>query len=59
MSMNENLCSVETPPRVFSPKRQKMEPEITVKIEYFQDNVNKEHFHLYPSNYLQLSNQLR
>jgi hypothetical protein len=37
--------SVETPPRVFSPKRQKMEPEITIKIEYFLDNVNKDHFH--------------
>jgi hypothetical protein len=45
MSLNDDLWSVETPPRVFSPKRQKMEPEITVKIEYFLDNVNKYHFH--------------
>jgi hypothetical protein len=44
MSLNDDLWSVETPPRVFSPKRQKMEPEITIKIEYFLDKVNKEHF---------------
>jgi hypothetical protein len=45
MSLNDDLWSVETPPRVFSPKRQKMEPEITIKIEYFLDNVYKDHFH--------------
>jgi hypothetical protein len=45
MPSNDDLWSVETPPRVFSPKRQKMEPEITIKIEYFLDNVNKDHFH--------------
>jgi hypothetical protein len=45
MSLNDDLWSVETPPRVFPPKRQKMEPEITTKIEYFLDNVNKDHFH--------------
>jgi hypothetical protein len=45
MSLNDNLWSVETPPRVFSPKRQKMEPEVTVKIEYYLNNVNKDHHH--------------
>jgi hypothetical protein len=45
MSLNNNLLSVETRPRIFSPKRQKMEPEITIKIEYFLDNFNKDHFH--------------
>jgi hypothetical protein len=45
MSLNDELWSVETPSRVFSPKGQKMEPEITIKIEYFLDNVNKDHFH--------------
>jgi hypothetical protein len=44
MSLNDDLWSVETPPRAFSPKRQKMEPEITINIEYFLDNVNKDHF---------------
>jgi hypothetical protein len=43
--MNDNLWSLETSPSVFSPKRQKMEPEITIKIEYCQGNVNKVHFH--------------
>jgi hypothetical protein len=45
MSLNDDLWSVETPPRVFLPKRQKMEPAITIKIEYFLDNVNKDHLH--------------
>jgi hypothetical protein len=45
MSLIDYLWYVDTPPRVFSPKRQKMEPEITIKIEYFLDNVNKDHFH--------------
>jgi hypothetical protein len=45
ISLNNDLWSVETPPSVFSPKRQKMEPEVTIKIEYFLDYVNKDHFH--------------
>jgi hypothetical protein len=45
MSLNDDLWSVETPFRVFSPKRQKMEPEVAVKIEYYLDNVHKDHHH--------------
>jgi hypothetical protein len=42
MSLNDDFWSVDTSPRVFSPKSQKMEPETT--INYFLDNVNKVHF---------------
>jgi hypothetical protein len=45
MSLNDDLWNVETPPKVFSPKRQKMESEVTVKIKYYFDNVNKDHHH--------------
>jgi hypothetical protein len=45
ISLKYDLWSVETPPRVLSPKRQKTEQEITIKIEYFLDNINKDHHH--------------
>ena len=34
MAKSDNSWSIETPPRIFSPKRQKTEAEITLKIQY-------------------------
>jgi hypothetical protein len=34
MTSSDDNWSIATPPRIFSPKRQKTEPEITIKIQY-------------------------
>jgi hypothetical protein len=34
MASSDDNWSIATPPRIFSPKRQKTEPEITIKVQY-------------------------
>jgi hypothetical protein len=42
--MNVVSCFIEIPPRVFTPKRLKINPETTIKIEYFKGQ-QKDHLH--------------
>jgi hypothetical protein len=35
--------SVETPPRRFTPKRQKTDPEVKIKLTYLQQGVREDH----------------
>jgi hypothetical protein len=47
--MNVVICFVEIPPRVFTPKRLKVDPETTIKIEYFKENNKKVNYTMYLS----------
>lgn len=43
MTTYDDNWSIETPPRIFSPKRQKTEPEIVIKIQYVANQDTPKH----------------
>jgi hypothetical protein len=47
--MNVVSCFIEIPPRVFTPKRLKINPETTIKIEYFKEDNKKITYTMYLS----------
>jgi hypothetical protein len=43
MAKTDDSWSIETPPRIFSPKRQKTEPEVSMKIQYKVSSGKENH----------------